>query len=457
MPHRYFKIPAGITTLALAAALLAAAPSLAATVNVSVGGAGTVYSPREVHIHPGDTVLWTNAGGAHNVAADDNSFGNAIDSSAWTFSHTFPAVGRVGYHCDAHGSPGAGMFGTVVIEDAGGGGVPGTLRFSLAGYSVNEGAGTATIAVQRITGDDGAVSVQYSAAAGTATAGQDFTPTSGTLSWADKDDANKTFTVTILNDATAEPSETVQLTLSNPTGGATLDAARKTATLTIQDNDSGGGGGAVAAPTNPHATAASTSAIDVSWTDASNNETGFQVERRTVGGTYEVVATVGANTTTASITGLDPASFSLFRVRATGAGNTFSPYSSEVAAATLADPGPCVAGPTALCLNNNRFRAALDWHSPSDTGHGSAVPLPSAPDSGLFYFFSATNIEMLIKVLNACVAPFNRYWVYFAATTNVEFAVVVTDTQTGKTVAYFNPLNRAAPPVQDNNAFATCP
>lgn len=80
-----------------------------------------------------------------------------------------------------------------------------------------------------------------------------------------------------------------------------------------------------------------------------------------------------------------------------------------------------------------------------------------APGFGMFGTVSPTNIEMLIKVLNACVAPFNRYGVYFAATTNVELGVVVTDTQTGKTVAYFNPLNRAAAPVQDNNAFATCP
>ena len=85
------------------------------------------------------------------------------------------------------------------------------------------------------------------------------------------------------------------------------------------------------------------------------------------------------------------------------------------------------------------------------------VPLPSAPDSGLFYFFAPSNIEMLIKVLNACVPPFNRYWVFFAATTNVEFGVVVTDTQNGKTRAYYNPLNRTAPPVQDVDAFATCP
>jgi hypothetical protein len=97
------------------------------------------------------------------------------------------------------------------------------------------------------------------------------------------------------------------------------------------------------------------------------------------------------------------------------------------------------------------------WSTGTSTGQGAVVPLPSAPDSGLFYFFAPSNIEMLIKVLNACVPPFNHYWVFFAATTNVEFGVVVTDTQNGKTRAYYNPLNRAALPVQDLDAFATCP
>jgi len=333
---------------------------------------------------------------------------------------------------------------------------PGTLGFSLTNYLVSEGGGSATIAVQRLGGADGAVGVHYAATAGTATAGQDFTPVSGTLSWADQDAAAKTFTVPVINDTVTEPTETVLLALSSPTGGATLDTAHTSATLNIQDNDPGSGGGTPAAPSNLTATAASTSEIDLAWTDNSSNETGFSIERRGVGGTYQVVATVGANVHAAAVTGLDPASFSLFRVRATGA-TASSPYSAEAPAATLAVIGACVPGTNALCLTGGRFEASVDWHTATATGSGFAVPLPAAPQSGLFYFFDPTNIEMLIKVLNACVPPFNHYWVFFAATTNVEFAVVVADTQTGKTVAYFNPLNRSAPPVQDINAFATCP
>ena len=77
-------------------------------------------------------------------------------------------------------------------------------------------------------------------------------------------------------------------------------------------------------------------------------------------------------------------------------------------------------------------------------------------DSDVMWFFNASNLEILIKVLNACTVN-NRYWVFFAATTNVEFGLTVTDTQSGKIKTYFNPLGRAAPPVQDTSAFATCP
>ena len=65
---------------------------------------------------------------------------------------------------------------------------------------------------------------------------------------------------------------------------------------------------------------------------------------------------------------------------------------------------------------------------------------------------------MLVKVLNACIPALgNHYWVFFAATTNVQFTLTVTDTHSGQVKTYSNALNHAASPVQDTNAFATCP
>ena len=112
----------------------------------------------------------------------------------------------------------------------------GSIQFSSATYSVGEAGPTVTITATRTGGSSGAVGVSYATANGTATAGSDYTATSGTVSWANGDTANKTFTVPITNDTLDEPNETFTVTLSSPTGGATLGIP-SSATVTITDDD----------------------------------------------------------------------------------------------------------------------------------------------------------------------------------------------------------------------------
>jgi hypothetical protein len=112
----------------------------------------------------------------------------------------------------------------------------GVLNFSAAQYNVAEGAGKATITVIRSGNTSVPVTVNFATANGTATAGSDYTAASGTLSFA-ANELQKTFDVTITDDTAVESSETVSLTLSNPTGTAILGSPAS-ATLTIQDNDS---------------------------------------------------------------------------------------------------------------------------------------------------------------------------------------------------------------------------
>ena len=50
-----------------------------------------------------------------------------------------------------------------------------------------------------------------------------------------------------------------------------------------------------------------------------------------------------------------------------------------------------------------------------------------------------------------------RFWVFYAATTDVGFTVTVTDLLTGTSKTYANPLGQAADAVTDTSAFATCP
>lgn len=119
--------------------------------------------------------------------------------------------------------------------------VPGSLQFSSATYSVGEAGPTATITVTRTGGSDGTVSAQYASSNGSATggascaAGIDYLNTSGTVTFVDGD-TSETFSVPICQDAADEPDETVNLALSNPTGGATIGSPANSV-LTIVDDD----------------------------------------------------------------------------------------------------------------------------------------------------------------------------------------------------------------------------
>ncbi|MFN6010713.1 MAG: Calx-beta domain-containing protein, partial [Microcystis sp.] len=110
----------------------------------------------------------------------------------------------------------------------------GTINLNNSNYTVNEN-GTANITLTRTNGSDGEVSVILTPSNGSAVAGDDYTNTPITITFANGE-ISKTVTIPINNDTIYEPTETVNLTLSNPTGGATL-GTQQTATLTIIDND----------------------------------------------------------------------------------------------------------------------------------------------------------------------------------------------------------------------------
>ena len=132
---------------------------------------------------------------------------------------------------------GASSSATVTINDDDVAPVPqpGTVAFDPASYSVNENGGSVTLTLTRTTGADGAISVSVASGGGSASAGADYTALSQTVNWADGDSGNKTVNLTVLDDATDEVNETVTVTLSNATGGATLGTAN--ATVTIVDDD----------------------------------------------------------------------------------------------------------------------------------------------------------------------------------------------------------------------------
>ncbi len=135
------------------------------------------------------------------------------------------------------------------------------------------------------------------------------------------------------------------------------------------------------APTGLSATAVSTSTINLSWTDLSNNETGFQVERSTTSGSgFVLVTTTAANSTSYSNTGLAAGTTYYFRIRSANVEGS-STYTLEVSATTVQLSPPiapteltaAAASPTSIILN---------WNDASDNEAGFEVERSLIAGSG---------------------------------------------------------------------------
>lgn len=99
----------------IAALLCLAAPSFAATTNVAYGGATLTFRPSNLTINAGDTVIWTNASGVHNVVGDTpgTSLCGCAGTSIPGYTNTFTIPGDYLYHCSFHVS--FGMTGIVHV------------------------------------------------------------------------------------------------------------------------------------------------------------------------------------------------------------------------------------------------------------------------------------------------------------------------------------------------------
>ena len=112
--------------------------------------------------------------------------------------------------------------------------VAGPVGISVADARVDENEGAAlSFAVTLSRAATGPVTVEYATSDGTATAGVDYTATSGTLTF-QSGDTSKTISVAVLDDSHDEGEETLTLTLSNASGGRVTDGE---ATGTIENRD----------------------------------------------------------------------------------------------------------------------------------------------------------------------------------------------------------------------------
>jgi hypothetical protein len=119
---------------------------------------------------------------------------------------------------------------TIIDDDK-----PGAFSFSSVAYSADEDESKVEIRVLRNGGSDGEVTVEYAISAGTATPGQDFIADSGTLTF-EHGESVATIKLKLIKDELFENDETINISLSSATAGATLGSLNQ-ASVTIIDND----------------------------------------------------------------------------------------------------------------------------------------------------------------------------------------------------------------------------
>lgn len=111
--------------------------------------------------------------------------------------------------------------------------------------------------------------------------------------------------------------------------------------------------------------------------------------------------------------------------------------------------------PETLTLLDGRFAIQAAWRTATASGVGHPTRLTD--ETGTFWFFEEENVEVIIKVHDACVDPYQRYWVFIAGLTNVEVDLTVRDLERDFEHLYHNHGGETFATVLDTNTFATCP
>jgi 6-phosphogluconolactonase len=211
---------------------------------------------------------------------------------------------------------------------------------------------------------------------------------------------------------------------------------------------------APAAPSNLTAAVVSSSQVRLNWQDNAGQTAGFQIDLSQDGGPFIEVQAVRPTQTTALINSLSPDTSYTFRVRAVTAGGSATDTTTATLTTPALAPAGCTSGANGQCLLGGRFLVeALFQDANGNSGLANVVPITT--DTAYLWFFSPTNVEVVVKLVNGCGLG-NHFWVFAGGLTNVHVILRVTDSQTGAVRYYEVPFGPPFTPIQDTSAFGTC-
>ena len=285
--------------------------------------------------------------------------------------------------------------------------------------------------------------------------------TSARLEWEDRSDDELGFRIHAraagdrwrIVDAAAVDSESIEVTglkregrytfrvrAYHNLGGADSDLV----TVTLRaggagpDPDPGPGPGAIDVPDDLTAAAFGSDSIELTWAGVTKGT--VEIEARTWTAGWAQVMTADATAGQATVGNLEAEAPYTFRLRTRSDGKV-SAWSGEVSATTGAVSGACRTGEQYLCLAEGRFEVQAHWKNhlqEGDFGIATSVPIEVSDESGMFWFFNSSNIELVVKTLDGRGIN-GHYWVFFGALSNVEYWVTVRDTEGGGRRTYHNP------------------
>ena len=122
-----------------------------------------------------------------------------------------------------------------------------------------------------------------------------------------------------------------------------------------------------------------------------------------------------------------------------------SPPSARSASSSCPSRTPATRARSAS--RGGRFRVEAQWRRPSDPSPSPAHAVSLTANSGYFWFFDADNVELVAKVLDACLVD-GDYWFFASGLTNLEVSMTVLDGSTNIRKTYLNPQGTAFVPIQ---------